>query len=167
MHASIAASDSQQTKPVTALPALPRVLSVTCGLATIAASGALAAQSGELLGLPAHLGSGALAVVLTLAGLYAASLWRGARRTVHWLEQIPRPSDAPRRRARDAARHRRQLANRLGVLATLRAEFHAVASANPTRRLEDKTAFLRRMATRCLVAAVLLIGVATALLLGA
>jgi hypothetical protein len=113
---------------------------------------------------PLQLGTGALSVVLTLAGLYAASLWRGACHAVEWLEALPRPTDSPRRRARDCYVVSRPLQEKLGLRDTLRAKFHLVAAKNPTRRLEDKTAFLRRMASRCLAAAVALVGVATALL---
>jgi hypothetical protein len=122
-----------------------------------------------LLRLPPSVAPGAyampLAVVLAFAGMYAASLWRGALRTAQWLEALPRPANAPRRRVLDGCTVRRPAC--LSLFAMLRAEFHAVAAANPTRRIEDKTAFLRCVAQRSLVLAVLLAVVAGTVLLAA
>jgi hypothetical protein len=127
------------------------------------------ASIADLLHLPPSFAPGTysvpLAVVLTLACMYAATLWRGALRAAHWLEQTPRPINFPRRRVLDGCTVR--MPARLGLLAMLRAEFHAVAAANPTRRIEDKTAFLRRVATRSLVLAIALAAVAGAVLLAA
>lgn len=162
MNASIAARTAPQ---IATSPASTRALSIILGLATIAASTGVAAQSADMLGLPQPFGTSALSAVLGLAGLYAGSLWRGARRTALWLEQLPRPLDAPRRRALDAFHVRRTRPLRVGLLGMLRAEFHAICAANPTRRIEDKTAFLRRLATRCLTAAIVLVAISTTLLL--
>ena len=125
------------------------------------------ASIANLLHLPPSFAPGTysvpLAVILGLAGMYAATLWRGARRAAHWLERTPRPAYFPRRRVLDGCTV--HMPASLGLVATLSAQFHAVAAANPTRRIEDKTAFLRRVATRSLVLAVTLASVAGGLLL--
>ena len=125
------------------------------------------ASIADLLRLPPSFAPGTfsvpLAVILGLAGMYAATLWRGARRAARWLEQTPRPAYVPRRRVLDGCTV--HMPARLGLFATLSAQFHAVAAANPTRRIEDKTAFLRRVATRSLVLAITLTSVAGGLLL--
>jgi hypothetical protein len=117
--------------------------------------------------MPMPLDPGAFGIMLTFAGLYAMSLWHGAHRTAQWLERTPRPVDAPRRRALNPCKPGRAPALHLGALAALGADFHAIATANPTRRLEDKTAFLRRLAKRYLVAAVALVAIASSVFLGA
>jgi hypothetical protein len=164
MHASIDAHDTSST---TALPVLPRVMSITCGVAMIATLGVCAVQPPDLFGVPLHVGAGVLSLALAPPGLYAALLWFGARRTARLLEQTPKPANSPRRRVLDGCEVRRPLTSRLGVLATLCAGFHAVAATNPTRRIEDKVAFLRRVALRCLAAAIVLAGISTAMLLAA
>jgi hypothetical protein len=123
----------------------------------------------DLLRMPPSFAPGTfavpMAVVLTLAGVYAATLWRGAINAAQWLETLPRPSDAPRRRVLDGCVVRRPA--RLGLVSMMCARFHAVGAANPTRRIEDKAAFLRRVAARSLGLAVLLAAVAGTVLLAA
>ncbi len=127
------------------------------------------ASIATLLHLPPSFAPGTysmpLALVLTVAGMYAATLWRGAMKAAHWLEQTPRPANAPRRRVLDGCTVRRPA--RLGLFSMLCARFHAVGAANPTRRIEDKTAFLRRVASRSLVLAIVLAAVAGTVLLAA
>ena len=125
------------------------------------------ASLADLVRLPPSFAPGTysvpLAMILGLAGMYAATLWRGARKAARWLEQTPRPAYFPRRRVLDGCTVR--MPARLGLFATLGAQFHAVGAANPTRRIEDKTAFLRRVARRSLLLAIVLTSVASGLLL--
>lgn len=105
-------------------------------------------------------------VALAVGGLYATWLWHGARRTARWLEQTPKPLDTPRRRALNPCCPIPLPKIHFGVLAMLGAKFHAVATANPTRRIEDKTTFLHRVAGRWLTTAIVLSVLSTATLLG-
>jgi hypothetical protein len=81
----------------------------------------------------------ALVVVLALTGFYAASLWQTAHHTARALERLPRPINAPRRRALACSHLYPHLVS-LGLIRMLRADFHAVMLVNPTRRIEDKVA---------------------------
>jgi hypothetical protein len=171
MHASIDTTDLQDTMTAAAptLPVLPLVLPIALGLAAMAAGSILTAHPIELPQIQVQLGAGALTVAVAgaaaLGGLYAASLWHRARRTALTLEQTPKPAGAPRRRALHGSQAVRPQAVRLDAVTVLRADFQAIATANPTRRIEDMSAFLRRIATRCRSAALALAGVATMVLL--
>lgn len=171
MHRAIDTTDLQDTTAAPALPVLPLVLPMALGLATIAAGSLLATHPIDPVSVEIHLSSGTLTTLaaggLAAAGLYAASLWHRARRAALRLEQAPKPGDAPRRRALYGSQAVRPQTVRCGAVSVLRADFEAVADANPTRRLEDKIAFLRRVAKRCRSAAIALGSVAVVVLLAA
>jgi len=172
MHATNAIQLQDDTRAaVPALPMLPLVLPMVLGMAAIATGGILASQPIEPVQVHLHIGAGAATVALAgacaLAGLYAGSLWHKARRAAAKIEQTPKPDYAPRRRALYGSQAVRPQAVRLDPVTLLRADFEAVASANPERRVEDHSAFLRRVAKRCCSAAIALTGVAATVLLAA
>jgi hypothetical protein len=153
------------------LPMLPLVLPMALGLAAIATGGILASQPIEPVLFHVQIGAGAVTVAVAgacaLAGLYAGALWHRARRVALKMEQAPKPDDAPRRRALYGSQAVRPQAVKLDPVTLLRADFEAVASANPKRRVEDQSAFLHRVATRCCGAAIALTGLAAMVLLAA
>jgi hypothetical protein len=154
-----------------ALPMLPLVLPMALGMAAIATGGILASQPIEPVQFHVQIGAGAVTVATAgacaLAGLYAGSLWHRARRLALRMEQAPKPDYAPRRRALYGSQAVRPQAVRLDPVSLLRADFAAVATANPERRVEDQSAFLRRVAKRCCGAAIALTAVAATVLLAA
>jgi hypothetical protein len=168
---TIDATHPESDAAAPALPMLPLVLPMALGLAAIATGGILAAQPGEPVQFPLQIGAGAATVAVAgacaLAGLYAGSLWHRARRVALKFERTPKPDFAPRRRALYGSQAVRPQAVHLDPVTLLRADFEAVATANPERRIEDHSAFLRRVAKRCCSVAIALTGVAAVMLLAA
>jgi len=161
MQASIDSNDT--------LAVAQKVITPALGLMALGFSGAIAVASSDIFKLGSSVGGihEALALAMALFGLWAGSLWREARRTAAWMEQIPKPKLCPKRRVLLGCRQVRSNAIRLHPIRTMRGDFRRLVAAYPTLRVEDKTAFLHGVAFWCRSASVVLVGVAGVMLVRA